>query len=78
LLNPRSVFRNFDLVPSPALALHERFLQPIGCTLEEEDASSKPLDVQPQLHGLGKIGAADVDCYWKWLELAPLVGVKQP
>jgi hypothetical protein len=34
---------------SPILALHEHFLHSISCTLEEEDASNKPLDVQTQL-----------------------------
>src|SRR4051795_8248456 len=77
LLKPGGVFCNLDLVSSPTLALHEHFLHFISCTLEEEDASNKPLDVQTQLLWLREVGFADVDCYWKWLELALLIGVKQ-
>jgi tRNA (cmo5U34)-methyltransferase len=77
LLEPGGVFCNLDLVSSPTLTLHEHFLHSINCTPEEEDASNKPLDIQTQLLWLREIGFADVDCYWKWLELALLIGVKQ-
>jgi tRNA (cmo5U34)-methyltransferase len=77
LLEPGGVFCNLDLVSSPTLTLHKHFLHSINCTPEEEDASNKPLDVQTQLLWLREIGFADVDCYWKWLELALLIGVKQ-
>jgi tRNA (cmo5U34)-methyltransferase len=77
LLEPGGVFCNLDLVSSPTLTLHKHFLHSINCTPEEEDASNKPLDIQTQLLWLREIGFADVDCYWKWLELALLIGVKQ-
>jgi tRNA (cmo5U34)-methyltransferase len=42
---------------------------------KKEDKSNKLLDVQTQW--LEEIGFMDADCYWKWLELALLIGVKK-
>ena len=47
-----------------------------GVALDFEDPSDRPLDMQSQLRWLREIGFSDVDCYWKWLELALLGGVK--
>jgi tRNA (cmo5U34)-methyltransferase len=76
LLNPGGVFCNLDHVSSPTPNLHLRFLNQIGMPPEKEDPSNKLLDVETQLTWLKEIGFVDVDCYWKWLELALLVGCK--
>ncbi|HWX43996.1 MAG TPA: hypothetical protein VNY52_01590 [Solirubrobacteraceae bacterium] len=34
--------------------------------------------MQTQLGWLRVLGFDDVDCYWKWLEMALLIGVKPP
>jgi tRNA (cmo5U34)-methyltransferase len=78
LLEPGGVFCNLEHVASASPYGHERFLEAMGITPAEEDASNKLLDVHTQLEWLREIGFADVDCYWKWRELALLVGRKEP
>ena len=74
LLNAGGVFCNLEHVASPSPQLHKEFLEHIGFTIETEDPSNKLLDVETQLGWLREIGFADVDCQWKWRELALLVG----
>jgi tRNA (cmo5U34)-methyltransferase len=75
-LNPSGVFANLEHVASPNQKIHMQFLTKIGYTPETEDPSNKLLDVETQLGYLREIGFVDVDCYWKWLELALLIGIK--
>ena len=76
LLEPGGVFANFEHVASPSDRLHAAFFAAIEEPLENEDPSDRLLDVETQLRWLRELGFGDVDCYWKWLEMALLLGVR--
>jgi ubiquinone/menaquinone biosynthesis C-methylase UbiE len=77
LLNPGAAFCNLEHVASPTPRLHAEFLHGIGWTVETEDPSNKLLDVATQIEWLREIGFLDVDCHWKWRELALLAGRRE-
>lgn len=76
LLEPGGRFLNLEHVASPTAALHQEFLTAIGISPGEDDPSNKLASVGLQLGWLDAIGFVDVDCHWKWRELALLAGVK--
>jgi SAM-dependent methyltransferase len=75
LVEPDGVFLNLEHVASATPALHAEFLALVG--IGEDDPSNQLVPVEPQLEWLREIGFADVDCMWKWRELALLHGRKR-
>jgi tRNA (cmo5U34)-methyltransferase len=73
LLTPGGTFANLDLVSSASPRIHERFRREIGRV--EDDPSDRLADLGEQLGWLRDAGFDEVDCHFKWLELALLVAL---
>jgi SAM-dependent methyltransferase len=76
ILEPGGMFANFEHVASPTERLHLAFFEAINEPIENEDPSDRTVAVETQLGWLRESGFTDVDCYWKWLEMALLIGVR--
>ena len=76
ILEPAGVFCNLEHVLPVSSRAHTKFLDAMGIATGDEDPSNILLDVHTQLEWLREIGFDDVDCHWKWRELALLAGRK--
>jgi SAM-dependent methyltransferase len=73
VLEPGGLFCNLEHVASPTPALHQEFLDLLGVP---EDPSNRLVAVETQLAWLRELGFAEVECIWKWRELALLCGLR--
>ena len=73
-MRPGGAFLNLEHVASATPELHEAFLATIGTAPEDDDPSNQLAPVEDQLGWLREIGFDQVDCHWKWRELALLAG----
>jgi tRNA (cmo5U34)-methyltransferase len=76
MLAPGGVFCNLEHVGSPTARLHDAFYEKIARVTEFDDRSHSPVGLSAHLRWLRELEFDDVDCYWKWLELALIVGVR--
>ncbi len=75
-LRPGGGFLNLEHVASATRELHEAFLATFGTAPADDDPSNQLAPVEDQLGWLRAIGFVQVDCHWKWRELALLAGVR--
>jgi tRNA (cmo5U34)-methyltransferase len=75
-LRPGGVFLNLEHVASPTRELHEAFLATMGTAPQDDDPSNQLASVEDQLRWLRDVGFEQVDCHWKWRELALLAGIR--
>ncbi len=75
-LRPGGAFLNLEHVDSPTPELHAAFLAEIGVEPEDDDPSNQLAPVDAQLGWLRAIGFEQVDCHWKWRELALLGAIR--
>lgn len=76
LLRPGGVFLNLEHVASVSPRLHDEFLGLVGVDPAKDDPSNLLAPVGDQLAWLRDIGFTEVDCHWKWRELALLAGAR--
>jgi SAM-dependent methyltransferase len=76
-LRPGGVFVNAEHVASPTIELHNEFLAALGSRPEDDDPSNQLVGAEQHLKWLNGCGFVNVDCFWKWRELAVVSGVKQ-
>jgi SAM-dependent methyltransferase len=71
LLAPDGTFVNLEIVTSPTPELHNHFRHAIG--RPRDDPSDRLAGLEDQLQWLRDAGFSQVDCRFKWLELALFV-----
>ncbi len=76
MLNPTGVFCNLEHVSSISTRQQIKFLSSTGMVPSQEDKTNRLLSVERQLQMLRDIGFIEVDCLWKWYEMALLIGFK--
>jgi len=75
-LRAGGIFVNVEHVASTTAELHVEFLARLGRTIYDDDPSNQLVPVDQHLAWLRDCGFRNVDCFWKWRELAVVGGTK--
>ncbi len=75
-LRPGGRFVNAEHVASPTQDLHEQFLAALGVLPDDDDPSNQLVSVEQHVKWLTGCDFVNVDCFWKWRELAVVAGSK--
>ena len=76
ILRPGGVFCNLDHVASDSYKLRMQFKRAMGKRLRCKEHETRLTKVDKQIGWFKHIGFTNVDCYWRWLEFALLIGYK--
>ena len=76
ILKPGVVFCNLDHVASDSYKLRLEFRKAMGKRVAYKEHERRLTKVDTQIKWLKHIGFTNVDCYWKWLEFALMIGYK--
>ena len=76
ILKPGGIFCNLDHISSESKKLNQYFRKVMGRRPINKEHGKRLTRIHIQLEWLLEIGFVDVDCYWRWLEFALLIGFK--
>jgi SAM-dependent methyltransferase len=73
-LRPGGVFADLDLIRSATEILHDRFVERVTWDRDSAAAWDRHATLDARLAWVADAGFVNVDCIWKWRELALIVG----
>lgn len=76
ILKPGGIFCNLDHISSNSIRLSKYFRKIMARKPVNKEHEKRLTKIDIQIRWLLEIGFVDVDCYWKWLEFALLIGFK--
>jgi len=76
ILYPGGIFCNLDHISSSSIKLKQYFRKAMKRKSVNTEHEKRLSNINVQIRWLKEIGYVDVDCYWKWLEFALLIGFK--